>query len=507
MLTCVQLARDAALLLPDHDDDDDGARPAVLLAVRGIPPPTAAQVAAATVLVGTPNELHTVLTRIRGARSFVEGGALAALILDEVDVLLPPAPKALRTAFDAAGERSSQRERRNLEQRRKQRAAQRRGVDFRGTNGGGGPSRGAGGQSDARRGQVTTPTEQVLRLIASAQHGGGWEETGGEGGPRLQLLAGSATASRSALDRLNKALRWAAEEGAVIGGDTFEGVWKGRVKVCRPAPPEDGTDDNNNPISVEGESTRAIRAVTVPSVVSHRYVSMTKDAAADADAVLANVARVAQKLQPKTSLVFVCGEFSRSLAKERKREASKITGNTSQARRNAKRQSVFHERRKSREGGGKKETGPEPLSVRRACATLQSQGMDARPMHAVLGLEPNAAGGEPADGAGDDDDEVELPPALVTFEGTARGLHFEGVDVVFVVGRPASAASYLHLAGRVGRAMAATPAAGGDVAAAGDGKVATRPGTIVSFCSKGRAGELDKWMGQVGATGLEEIVL
>ena len=87
-----QLARDASLLLPD--DDGDGAIPSrVVLAVRGIPPPTPAQLGRATVLIGTPNELHAVLTRISGAQSFLAGDTLSGVILDEVDVLLPPPPR------------------------------------------------------------------------------------------------------------------------------------------------------------------------------------------------------------------------------------------------------------------------------------------------------------------------------------------------------------------------------------------------------------------------------
>lgn len=85
--------------------------------------------------------------------------------------------------------------------------------------------------------------------------------------------------------------------------------------------------------------------------------------------------------------------------------------------------------------------------------------------------------------------------------GSARGLHFDGVDVVFVVGRPTSAASYLHLAGRVGRAVPK------DDTNSDSNDVEIRPGTVVSFCSKGRIKELDKWTNQVGGTGLEEIIL
>jgi len=397
----------------------------------------------------------------------------------------------------------------------------------------------------------------------------------------LQLLAGSATASRATLDRLNRALRWAALEGGVVlGTEGLEGVWKGRMKVCRPAVTATQgavfAGDNNDAASSQASSnneasdeedanttTHTIRAVTVPSAVTHNYVPMTKDAVLRSHEILSNVARYVRKYRPRTSLVFICGEFGRSIAKEKKREApSKIRGNTSRARRNAKRRRVFLERQKSREGGasnnggGNGGGGPEPLSVRKACSTLQSMGVDAHPMHVVLGLEPNAAGGGGGGGAGgedndggsttttatassiimsegeekekessttdnveeaDEDEEVELPPVLVTFEGSARGLHFDGVDAVFVVGRPASAASYLHLAGRVGRAVSSSSSAaaanhgstndddgGGGTAT---GEVEVRPGTIVSFCSKGRLTELEKWTGQVGAVGLEEIAL
>ena len=42
-------------------------------------------------------------------------------------------------------------------------------------------------------------------------------------------------------------------------------------------------------------------------------------------------------------------------------------------------------------------------------------------------------------------------PVLVGCESTARGLHLEGVDTVFILSRPRTADEYLHLAGRTGR--------------------------------------------------------
>ena len=82
----------------------------------------------------------------------------------------------------------------------------------------------------------------------------------------------------------------------------------------------------------------------------------------------------------------------------------------------------------------------------------------------------------------------------MTFEGSARGLHFDEVDVVFVVGRPASAASYLHLAGRVGRSSADR-----------DGNIVVRPGTVISVCTKGSATELEKWTKQIGGSELKRL--
>ena len=45
----------------------------------------------------------------------------------------------------------------------------------------------------------------------------------------------------------------------------------------------------------------------------------------------------------------------------------------------------------------------------------------------------------------------ERTPLLITFEDMARGLHFDAVDAVFILGMPDSPATYLHLAGRTGR--------------------------------------------------------
>ena len=61
------------------------------------------------------------------------------------------------------------------------------------------------------------------------------------------------------------------------------------------------------------------------------------------------------------------------------------------------------------------------------------------------GLGAAAAGGAAVGGAG------EVGDVLVTGEDSARGLHFDDVDFVFLMQKPKSPDEYVHLAGRTGR--------------------------------------------------------
>uniref|UniRef100_A0A7R9ZEB3 Uncharacterized protein n=1 Tax=Pseudictyota dubia TaxID=2749911 RepID=A0A7R9ZEB3_9STRA len=111
---------------------------------------------------------------------------------------------------------SAQVERRKKEQKRKLLAANRRGV------------RTADG--DDRR--TISDTERILGLVASNRMMGGGGDAGGNNevssGP-AQVLVGSATASRKALDRLNAALRPSASAASM----PFGMAWFGDVKLCR----------------------------------------------------------------------------------------------------------------------------------------------------------------------------------------------------------------------------------------------------------------------------------
>lgn len=65
------------------------------------------------------------------------------------------------------------------------------------------------------------------------------------------------------------------------------------------------------------------------------------------------------------------------------------------------------------------------------------------------GLGGGTGGGEAGGGVGGA--AAAESPLVVTFEDMARGLHFDGVEVVYILGLPDSPATYLHLAGRTGR--------------------------------------------------------
>ncbi len=127
--------------------------------------------------------------------------------------------------------------------------------------------------------------------------------------------------------------------------------------------------------------------------------------------------------------------------KEKDKELPKVNGDCPIAKEYSAR-SAIHQGPKGKECKRKRQFwGGEPFSVRRACSILQAMGVNAHPMHVVLGLESNV---ELLDGItsaednleGNNWNKVKLPLVLVTFEGSARGLHFDGVDTVFVVGCP-----------------------------------------------------------------------
>jgi hypothetical protein len=363
-----QLLRDTVTIL--EIDDESIAVQTVVLAVRGVAPPKSLSDAA--VLIGTPNELLDILKHGKGAREFLACGTLRSIVLDEVDVLLPLAPKTFRTGLDAPGSSTSsvrrpknsaeqerrrqQEEKQELSRNRKLRAAQRAGVVL---------------TSDKQN--VLVATEQLLQWIAI--------QRAGMMTP-LHVLAGSATASRKTLERLNRAMRAAS----AAANTNFESVWGNDVVICRP----DGVNDDVNDMDERKNSDQiilsetgslsqhTIRAVTVPSQVSHRYILLSKDSASSPEAVLASLAMATKVMNPRTALVFLCGEFAKANVKVREAASKPTAANIpSASRRNSQRPIP----QKPKPSLVPIKTNESSLSVRKTCEMLRNLGIDAQVCH------------------------------------------------------------------------------------------------------------------------------
>lgn len=362
-----QLQRDAVSIL--GVEDEEAAMQACVLAVRGILPPRTLK--GATVVIGTPTELLNVFTNVNGAKEFLGGDTLSAVILDEVDVLLPLAPKIFRTSLDAKGQKprdakklsGADNERRRLQEEKQKLAHNRKLI----------AAKRSGTELTSDNKQVVVPTELLLRMIASGRS---------PGGSPPQVIAGSATASRRTLDRLNRAMRAAS----AAASSTFETIWAKDVTVCRPSTDEGAgttttaseTDDDESESAAAVQHT--IRSVTVPSQVSHRYISLTKEEALSPDVVLAAVAKATNQMKPQTALVFLCGEFAKTNVKQKVLAGPAVKGKTSEARRNSKRQidKKRMELMAAKMAGPKQPSEDSVLSARKTCDILGKFGIEAQ---------------------------------------------------------------------------------------------------------------------------------
>jgi superfamily II DNA/RNA helicase len=130
---------------------------------------------------------------------------------------------------------------------------------------------------------------------------------------------------------------------------------------------------------------------------------------------------------------------------------------------------------------------PDGAAIDAVVRRLVSNGFEAMPLHAAtssqaavdayanaLALRSTLAASGPAKNAAP----LSPLPLLVASESSARGLHFDGVDAVFILSRPESADEYLHLAGRTGRCGL--------------------PGNVISIVTFREAAALKGWSSHLG---------
>lgn len=462
-------------------------------------------------LIGTPSELFLSLDGAgMHGRQFVD--SIDAIILDEVDVLLPIPREYGKFGVHGGGGR-------------------RFGTSFSSLRKG---STSSSKNTKRKNPLPKTSTEKLLEFITL--HNDRKE---------CIIFGGSATASRKSLDRINSVLRSCdLTTGKATG-------WRGgslrSIRISSPPSlvqsslssiqeEEDNMDFKpshlipkkvisevnvstvHNTTTTDEVSSHALwdnqsRYVLVPKQVQHRYVLVDKKYILDPSIILGKVSSLIKKLRPRSILIFICGSFvdkNGVISPSKDKNLPLLKKELNDKKKQIK----------------KKNSNMPTLSAQKACDYLRSFNIEAIPLHLALGLDrrdnPSIThqqyiGNEREGGIEEEkmsrvlkqhsnvsslflsshNQEVQgnwttssphqTPPCFVTFEGLARGLHFQNVDTVFVIGRPSSVASYLHISGRVGR----------------QSSTGVSNGTVVSICSNGGAKELSSWAKQIGAQSFE----
>ena len=446
----VQLANEAALIVP--------APGAVQIVAVGAKPEAAALLGACVVACTAPEMLE--LLNSEGDNAGVVAAVLSsvrAVVLDELDMLLP--------VSSTYGMQAAKR------------------------------------KKTANRKTPAPPAEELLRILVETCSAAD-----------LQLLAASATVSRPTRLKLARVLR----------RDPLARWFDNPPEIVRPYE------------IAERDLSEVPRAVVIPPGVKHFYVRLASSVKlkrlTPKAAARTTVARKLTLKQKRVKKAIAQKAAARAVPKGEKhpllvsaREAIETVAPASAL--------LFL----CRSSG---------LTVRQAARELCELGLDAMPLHEAIGLE-HAKPGELTDGASDaagpevgdalltrrqrvaanvdasapqivdtssalqqrhrdisaafssrlDADGSAAPtssgetgraPLLVTFEDMARGLHFDAVDAVFIVGMPDSPATYLHLAGRTGRQP-------------------VLEGTVVTICPGASHEQLLGWANRLGGIDIKAL--
>ncbi|KAL1503166.1 hypothetical protein AB1Y20_011225 [Prymnesium parvum] len=435
----VQLANEAASLvgLPD----------VVQIVAAGVTP-SAPSLLSARVVCGTAEELLALLGQ-EGDQAGVMESVLQnvrALVLDELDTLLPVAA--------TYGPRAKERKKKELKK------------------------------------SPPPAAEALLRAVLESC-----------AATDLQVIAASATISRPSRLKLERVLR----------RDPLGRFYDKTLAVVRPA-------------HVEAQDlTSVARAVVVPSGVRHWYVRLP--------AVTLTRASPAQKARrtPASKLTL---KQKRALKLEKQRAGSKqahissLYGTEAHPLLVTLRDAIDQLQPKSALVFLCRSSG---MTVRRAAKELRGLGLPAQPLHEAIGLEHADSAEAAALAAQSEDVSVRVQlrhraiadaftvrggaptkdaisprggvleedaaaaraaslPLIVTFEDMARGLHFDAVETVFILGIPDSPATYLHLAGRTGR-------------------YPVLEGSVVTVCPRSAHTQLTGWSTRLGGIHFNELHL
>lgn len=286
------------------------------------------------------------------------------------------------------------------------------------------------------------PAEALAKLVAKRSR------------ERLQVLAGSATLDKAAKTKLERCLR-----GSLVDVPL-------RVVAL--------DDVASLSLTTKPKLTPTIRTTLLPPSIAHAYVVL--HAKADPLDVLVSAVRAAR---PSAAIVFSC---SSSGLKVRAVDAALRAAGFSSAvlgdllwpasARNRRRRAHKRVRRGLRDDRDLERVDNPGLVADDAAVKLNDRLCAATP---------------------------DRPSLVVADEAVTRGLHLDALDAVFVLGRPANADTYLHLAGRTAR-YPFDPTRRDDQA--------RQPaGTVVTLARPKDLALLRSWLADLGAAQPNELTL
>ena len=431
---------------------------AVQIVAIGATPPAAALLGASVITCTAPELLALLRSEGEGVAGVIDAvlSQVRVLIMDELDMLLPV---SLTYGINAA--------------KRK--------------------------KTENKKGSEVSPAEELVRLVLEASSAAD-----------LQVLAASATVSRPTRLKLARVLR----------RDPLGRWYDAPPEMVRP------------PELEQMDLSTVPRAVVIPREISHYYVRL--DASVKLRRILPKaaarpVSKRRQTLKQKRTAKLAAQKATRGQPAEGDIHPLFTSLEAAHSALDPSSALVFL----CRSSG---------LTVRRAARELRELGLPALALHEAIGLEHStdelgswataevAEGAESvtsgnrttratsevdtssallsrhraissafssrvspgADGTGAAATSSTVPsaldertPLLITFEDMARGLHFEAVETVFILGMPDSPATYLHLAGRTGRQG--------------------RKGSVVTVCPGAAFEQLLSWSQRLGGIRFEEL--
>ena len=323
---------------------------------------------------------------------------------------------------------------------------------------------------------------------------------------RLQVLAGSATLDRQSTKKLEKLLKGHNCSSAAQGPSL-------PLRTVTLAPSSDVADSSFVSMRVktkrdEQGAAANERVTLLPREIAHRSVTLSNKNSSDAQ-LLDALSRAILAVKPRAAIVFVCSssglkvrEVAAALrvtaalpattttaadaalatpAVASLDDAAVVSGATETRKvivlGDALWPSAARNARRQRKGG------------RSAAVEQDAEQRDAltRAAAASLAVRLRAA-------------TATAPMVVVADQAATRGLHLDALDAVFVLGKPANADTYLHLAGRVSR----DPFRGTPNATAQQAQLQHAP-VAVTLGSTKDLKVLRSWLDELGVLDLTEL--